>query len=159
MKKAPERTRRMEDIKYYWAEPADQQAIQLLLKQSDLPYEDIAAHLANFIAAKAGDSIIGVNGIEIYGQDGLLRSLAVEPAFRGKGISRELNARILEYARQKGVKKLYLLTLTAENYSAKLGFRKIERASLPESIQATAEFKSLCPQTAVCMLKVIPLKM
>jgi amino-acid N-acetyltransferase len=54
-----------------------------------------------------------------------------------------------------GVKKLYLLTQTAENYAARSGFRKIERDSVPESIQATAEFQSLCPKTAVFMMKSI----
>lgn len=145
----------MDEIKYYWAKPTDEQAIQLLLKQCDLPYEDIAPHLVNFIVAKTSDRVIGVNGIEIQGPNGLLRSLAVEPAFRGRGISLALNARILARAQQMRVKNLYLLTQTVENYAAKSGFHKIARDTVPESIQATSEFKSLCPQTAVCMMKVI----
>ena len=145
----------MEEIKYYWAKPSDLAAIQDLLKKCDLPYEDMSPHLTNFMTAKIGDSVIGVNGIEIYGPDALLRSLAVDLSFRNRGISRELIARILARARQLGVKNLYLLTQTVENYAAKSGFHKIDRNSVPQSIQATAEFKSLCPQSAVCMLKSI----
>jgi amino-acid N-acetyltransferase len=145
----------MEEIKYSWAEPTDKNSIQFLLKKCELPSEDISTHLANFVVAKTGETIIGVNGIEIYGEDGLLRSLAVVPAFRGRGISRELNARILARAHQMGVKNLFLLTQTVENYAIKAGFHKIARDIVPESIRATLEFKSLCPQTAVCMMKLI----
>jgi N-acetylglutamate synthase-like GNAT family acetyltransferase len=145
----------MEKIRYFWADAGDQAAIESLLKQCGLPYEDIASHPVDFVVAKAGETIVGVNGIEIYNQDALLRSLAVEPAFRGTGISRELDARILARAHQKQVTKLYLLTQTVENYAAKMGFQKIARESVPQSIQSTTEFKSLCPKTAVCMMKVI----
>jgi amino-acid N-acetyltransferase len=145
----------MLEIQYSWAEVADMAGIQSLLKQCDLPYQDISSHLANFITAKAGKAIIGVNGLEIYGKDALLRSLAVDPAWRGRNVSSELNARILARARQKGVKHLYLLTQTVENYAVKLGFYKIARDNTPPTIQATTEFKSLCPETAVCMMKTI----
>lgn len=143
----------MEEIKYLWARPEDKAAIQSLLMKCELPYEDISLHLANFILAKFRDTLIGTDGIEIYGQDGLVRSLAVDPAFRGQGISKELNARILARAHQMGVRRLYLLTTTAESYSAKLGFCKIDRESIPKAIQETFEFKSACPKTAVCMMK------
>jgi N-acetylglutamate synthase-like GNAT family acetyltransferase len=145
----------MAEIGYSWAKAGDQTAIQSLLKQCELAYEDISSHLADFVIAKAGERTIGVNGIEIYQQDGLLRSLAVEPSFRDQGISRDLHAMILARAHQKKVKKLYLLTQTIENYAAKIGFRKIARENVPELIQSTNEFRSLCPKTAVCMMKVI----
>jgi amino-acid N-acetyltransferase len=145
----------MGEIKYCWAEPVDEAGIQLLLKKCDLPFEDISLHLANFILAKDGETIIGTNGIEIYQQDGLLRSLAIEPIFRGRGISNELNIRILTRAHQMGIRRLYLLTQTAEKYSAGLGFSTVSRDRVPASILATNEFKTLCPKTAVCMMKII----
>ena len=143
----------MDTPAYGLAEPDDETAIKALLKKCDLPFDDIPSHLKNFVVAKVDDIIIGVNGIEIYGQAGLIRSLAIDPAFRGRGIARELNTRIQRRAQLAGVKELYLLTQTAEQYSAVLGFRKVSRDSAPEPIQATGEFKSLCPKTAVCMMK------
>jgi amino-acid N-acetyltransferase len=145
----------MDEIQYQWAKPNDEASVTSFLIKYDLPYEDISFHLANFILAKAGGTIIGTNGIEIDGQDGLLRSLAVESEFRSRGISKELYTRLLARAHLKGVQRLFLLTQTAEKYSARLGFRTIRRDSLPASIQNTAEFKSLCPKTAICMMKVI----
>ncbi len=145
----------MEEIRYCWAKPADLKAIQTLLKKCELPHEDVSSHLVNFITAKTKSTIIGVNGIEIYGQYGLLRSLAVDPAYRGRGISRDLNANIIARAHQAGVKTLYLFTETAERYAAKLGFSTISRESVPESIQGTTQFRYSCPKTATCMLKEI----
>jgi amino-acid N-acetyltransferase len=145
----------MEEIKYCWAKPNDREAIQQLLQQCNLPFEDIAPHLYNYVIAKAGDLVVGVNGIEIYAQDGLLRSLAVKPAFRRRGISGELNTRVLARAHTMGLRTLYLLTQTIEDYAARSGFHKVDRQSVPETIKNTIEFKSACPETAVCMMKPI----
>jgi len=48
---------------------------------------------------------------------------------------------------------LYLLTTTAQAFSAKLGFAASERSEVPSAIAATAQFRSLCPSTAACMVK------
>jgi len=61
--------------------------------------------------------------------------------------------KIEEYARSKKIDTLYLLTLTAENFFSARGYHKTDRKSAPPALQETTEFKSLCPQTAVCMKK------
>jgi amino-acid N-acetyltransferase len=60
---------------------------------------------------------------------------------------------IFSYAHELGVKELYLLTTTAEKFFPKLGFDSIDRDNVPTPIQATEEFSSICPSTAVCMVK------
>jgi amino-acid N-acetyltransferase len=105
------------------------------------------------VVGRSDGAIVGVIGLEAYGRAALVRSLAVEPAFRGRGIAGELNALIFGLAQRLGVDELYLLTLTASDYFAKLGFQRVNRDDVPESIQATNEFRLLCPQTAVCMMK------
>lgn len=143
----------MQEITYSRALPGDESAIKSLLKACELPYEDITAFLPNFVVGRSDGQIVGVIGLEVYGRAALARSMAVAGEFRGRGIARELNTRIFALARLLGVKELYLLTTTAADYAARLGFQKINRNDAPESIQATGEFKSLCPQTAVCMVK------
>jgi amino-acid N-acetyltransferase len=59
----------------------------------------------------------------------------------------------LAYAHLQGIKELYLLTNTAEGFFSKIGFNKVERDNVPDSIRATKEFQSLCPSTAACMAK------
>jgi amino-acid N-acetyltransferase len=84
---------------------------------------------------------------------GLLRSLAVAKAYRRQGLATQLVNKIEEYARSQKVATLYLLTLTAENFFSGRGYKKIDRKAAPAALQETTEFKSLCPQTAVCMKK------
>jgi amino-acid N-acetyltransferase len=146
----------MEKITYAYAESENLTAIEQLLEECELPYQDVVNHLSHFFIAKKDGKLIGVIGLEIMSTMGLIRSLAVSPSFRGKGIAIELYIRILAYAHLiKGIKKLYLLTLTAEGFFTKLGFEKIDRNNVPDAIQSTEEFRSLCPATAVCMVKKI----
>ena len=48
-----------------------------------------------------------------------------------------------------------LLTQTARDFFAHLGYRVIERTEAPEEVQGSEEFRSLCPASAICMVKII----
>jgi amino-acid N-acetyltransferase len=58
---------------------------------------------------------------------------------------------VLAQTRAAGVSTAYLLTTTADEFFADLGFEEIPRETVPPSIQTTTEFSDLCPETAVCM--------
>ena len=58
-------------------------------------------------------------------------------------------------AEGRGLRALYLLTMTAEHYFPRFGFERIERSSIPRDIADTVEFKSACPATAVAMVRAI----
>ena len=51
------------------------------------------------------------------------------------------------------VRELFLLTQTGERFFAQQGFRVINRQAVPQGIQQSEEFRSLCPSSAVCMAK------
>ena len=95
----------------------------------------------------------GVIGLEIHGQLGLLRSLAVAGRARGGGCGTALVAALEEWAGHNGIATLYLLTNTAETFFARRGYRKRARATVPAAIRRTQEFASLCPGDAVVMSK------
>jgi amino-acid N-acetyltransferase len=135
------------------ATSADARAIAALLRAADLPYEDIAPHLGHFLVARQGATIIGAIGLEVYAPDGLLRSLVVAPAYRGRGLGDELVRRLEGAAADWGVERFWLLTTTAEAFFARRGFQVTPRAAAPAEIAATHEFKSLCPSTAICMTR------
>ncbi len=78
---------------------------------------------------------------------GLLRSLAVEPDRRARGIARSLYERLLADASQAGITALYCLTNTADGFFTGLGFGPVPRLEAPQGIQATAEFSGLCPSS------------
>lgn len=52
---------------------------------------------------EAGGALVGVIALERFGTDGLLRSLAVAPEFRNRGLRRDLVTRLEKYAREDGV--------------------------------------------------------
>ena len=138
---------------FAFATRADLPAIAALLSECALPADDVQAHVDHFVVARYRERLVGVVGLELADRAALLRSLAVEPAWRNRGVARALYARILAHARLLGIEKLYLLTTTARAFFAKLGFATCERSEVPSAIAATAQFRSLCPSTAVCMVK------
>jgi protein-tyrosine-phosphatase len=77
----------------------------------------------------------------------------VAPEFRGQGIARALCSRVETHAAQQEIHALYLLTTTAETFFAGLGFGRANRDTIPEAIRSTAEFSSLCPDSAAVMVK------
>jgi amino-acid N-acetyltransferase len=136
---------------------ADKQAVLDLLGRAELPVEDLTDEtMNNFVVAKGQDTaVIGVAGVEIFADNGLLRSLAVDSACRGKGLGTLLTRKIESLAWHRGIRTLYLLTLTAADFFSKIGYEMIQRDRVPESIQNTPEFKGLCPVSAVCLFKVL----
>jgi amino-acid N-acetyltransferase len=143
----------MREISFAFATPADAASVQRLLAEGQLPAQDILQYLEHFVLALADEEPVAVVGLEILGPAGLLRSLAVSAAYRGRGLAKALCARAFAHARLQGVHELYLLTTTAERFFAKLGFNKVERARVPDAVRSTEEFRNLCPSTAVCMAK------
>ena len=141
---------------YSFADPNDKGQIRRLLSQCDLPTLYVHRHLKSFMVARADKKIIGVIGIEVYGRIGLFRSLCVDEAYRGRGIAKILNKKLLAYARIWKIDRLYLFTLYAEKFASKLGFRKIDKKRIPKSIRSTWQFrKSHFYPSVICMMKKI----
>ena len=131
-------------------------AIKRLLESCDLHHRDLSPlQLAHFLLAWDGARMVGVVGLEILGHSALLRSLAVEADYRNRKIASSLVGRLEDYAKSSQVDNLYLLTMTAEGFFTKLGYRRTARDSAPAGIQKTTEFRNLCPASAVCMVKQI----
>lgn len=135
------------------ARPSDLAEVTSLLAACALPHEDLTpSHLALFQIIRRR-TLVAVVGLECFGDDGLVRSLAVTPEWRGQKLGRDLVAAVESSARQSGVRNLYLLTLTAQEFFAKRGYQVTDRPTLPAHILTSAEFVRLCPASAICMSK------
>lgn len=77
---------------------------------------------------------------------------AVAESARGRGLGGRLTGEVIEAARAAGLRRLYLLTTTAEAIFPRYGFRRIERWEAPARVQASVEFRELCPASAVAMM-------
>jgi len=130
-------------------------AVQDLLLACGLPAEDLTPdHLDHFTLCLAPEEeLVGAIGLEVRGDSGLLRSLAVSPSQREVGLGGWLVTAAEQHASGLGVAELYLLTTTAARYFGKRGFETIDRTDLPAEISATEEVSRLCPASAVVMRK------
>ncbi len=126
---------------------------QSLLRAAELPYADIGPHLESFFLARQSDQLIGLAGFERYGEVALLRSVTVAESARGLGVGRQLCDACFYYASTLGIRSLYLLTETATNYFATMGFKEIPRDHAPPPIRNTKEFREYCPRSAVLMTR------
>ena len=139
--------------------PTDEPSIRQLLTLCDLPESDITPEqLRHFLVLKEKGQIIGVVGIETFGRFGLLRSLAIDPGHRRRGFASQIVEKAEEYAASLKIDTLYLLTMKAEGFFSKRDYRRVQRDSAPAPVQGTAEFKNLCPVSAVCMVKHLKIK-
>jgi amino-acid N-acetyltransferase len=140
-----------DEMKLRSAKEEDIPVVQQLLKENDLPIEDIPMKIGCLVMAHKGAQFLGVGGIERYGELGLLRSIVINNPFRGKGYGRTLCDLLIDQAKSRGIRELYLLTMTSESFFKHLGFRRIDRKIVPKVLQETSEFKELCPVSSVCM--------
>lgn len=134
----------------------DEVALDTLLQACELPTEDITPEmLEHFRVAHLDKALVGCAGVEVLGESGLLRSVAVDEAHRGTGLGKELVAAAEELAREEGVQTLYLLTTTAEGFFAGLGYRKVPREEAPADVAGTEQFATLCPSSSSFMAKTL----
>jgi amino-acid N-acetyltransferase len=133
----------------------DLEAVREMLLSAGLPLDGVEDNFDDFIVAEEARGIAGVIGVERYGSAALLRSAAVFPGARGTGVGGHLVREILERVAAQGVREIYLLTTTAEEYFPRFGFTRSTREEVPEPVRASREFQGACPDTAVVMKRVL----
>ena len=125
-----------------------------LLTECGLPVADIhAGSPVSFFGVRRDGLLQGTIGLELFPPVALLRSLAVCPAARKRGLGGQLLAFAEKFARGRGVDTLYLLTTNAGNYFLQRGYTPAVRATAPDAIQKTSQFAALCPATSLLLFR------
>ena len=128
-----------------------------LLAAARLPTGDLTeAHCEHFYFSGPSSAPDGLVGLELFGEVALLRSLVVADHLRGSGAGSLLLAHAERQAKLAGVRRLYLLTTTAETFFARRGYARADRAAAPAAIRTTHEFAGMCPASAAFMVKPLP---
>lgn len=136
------------------ATSADREEVEVLLRGASLPLDGVPASLSGYTVAEVdGKGVIGVAGLELYGDAALLRSTAVSSDWQSAGVGRALVEEVLERAKREGAREVYLLTTTAESWFPKFGFRCITREEVPAAVTASEEFQGACPDSAKVMTR------
>lgn len=131
-------------------------AVMALLTASGLPVADLVPEdMHGFLGIHVEGSLVAVGGLQRAGSDGLLRSVATDPGFRGRGYAERIVNALESSALRCGVRSLYLLTETATGYFERRGYRAADRSSAPVDIATTTQFTELCPDSAAFMFRPI----
>ena len=124
------------------------------LARAKLPTADVEAPGRLFWRFETRDEVpVGFGGLEVHGDDALLRSLVTLPPVRGRGIGTAIVAALEFEARLHECRNLWLITNTAAEFYERLGYARCDRAVVPPAIAATGEFAELCPASADVLMK------
>jgi amino-acid N-acetyltransferase len=128
-----------------------------LLRRAALSEKGVAERWGHYFVVHEDDGrVVGVAGLEVHGEDGLLRSVAVDEDYRGQGLGAALVEAVLERAATLGLGTVYLLTVDAHDYFARLGFADCPREEASPAIGSSWEFTTGCPVTAAFMQRAVP---
>src|ERR1700730_12474301 len=106
------------DVQMRAANDSDHDAVSALLSASRLATLDSSSQFGpQYVVANDSEGrLVGVAGVEVYGSDALLRSVAVAPSFRSQGLGRQLTRDRLRWAAEHEISTVYLLTTDASSY-------------------------------------------
>lgn len=106
------------------------------LEQLDYPEKYVLPNNGQIFLAKLGDEIVGCVAMVNMGESGFeLAKMAVSPIAQGKGIGRKLCLAAINYARELGVKTVWLesnrVLIPALTMYANVGFREVPSIPTP----------------------------
>jgi amino-acid N-acetyltransferase len=82
----------------------------------------------------AADSVVGCGALHVMWEDlAEIRTVAVDPAYRGQKIGHRLVAELLQAARELGVARVFCLTFETRFFGS-FGFAEIDGAPVPHSV-------------------------
>lgn len=141
------------------ARPEDAEAIALLIEHYAAEglllgraREEIRAGIDRFLVAREGTRIAGCVALESYGPRlAEIRSIAVDPASRGRGRGEQLLRAAMAEARRRGYERVFAMT-HAREFFLRYGFRPVARETIPEKIERDC---SHCPRAKGCRLEAV----
>jgi amino-acid N-acetyltransferase len=131
--------------------PSDRSAVLALLESAGLPTAGLDRAADSLLVARSDNRVIGSVALEEYPSGVLLRSVAVDVGWRGKGLGQRLTAAALSLAAARGHRAAFLLTTSAAGFFPRFGFAVITRDQVPSDVAGSIEFSSACPATAIVM--------
>ncbi len=135
-------------------EPVHLDKLKVFLQENKLPFQDVSLSDSYYLIYQNDEGqIVASGGLELYGNCALLRSIAVDGKYRGQMIGHQVVLELLNEARHRQLKSIYLLTETAQRFFEQRGFAIVNRSVAPTQILQSTEFKSTCPASAICMHK------
>jgi len=127
------------------------ETFRTLLKASGLPADDLNYQKDLLVGYYEANELVGTGALEIYGNYALLRSLSVKLGIRGRAVGTTITEYLIDEARSRNIKAIYLLTEKAREFFLKKGFTDTTRDAVPQELNASSEFAGVCPESASVM--------
>jgi N-acetylglutamate synthase-like GNAT family acetyltransferase len=147
----------MPDIPKLTAHPlrvGERAALKAALTKAELPTVDVEEPGRLFWRFENQDEVpVGFGGLEVHGEDALMRSLVTLPPVRNRGVGTAMVAALEFEARLHGCRSIWLITTTAGDFYQRRGYARCERVVVPSAIGETTEFSTLCPDDANVLMK------
>jgi N-acetylglutamate synthase-like GNAT family acetyltransferase len=131
----------------------ERDGLKAALVRAGLPADDVERDGPLFWRFERDDVPVGFAGIEVHGQDALLRSLITLPPLRQQGIGGAMIDKMEVEARARGASTIYLLTRDFVPFFTRLGYAPCGRDRLPPAIAAAGPFANACLDDATAMVK------
>ena len=139
------------DVQLRSASHFDWEQVVALLERCRLPAADVVDIIENFHVALCDGHIVGCAAAEHHEESILIRSVAVEPEYRERGIASRLVEALLMRARGREARDAYLLSAVAPAYFARWGFSLIPAEEAPPEVKASSAFQRAIQTSALCM--------
>jgi len=134
------------------ARPGDMAGVRNLLERSGLhePADEGDASAYFYLRNESG--MAACVALEVFGEDAILRALAVDPDWRGGGYGWILADTAVNEARHRGVRRIYLLTEYASDFfAAKHGFRVVDHTTASPAVASSRTFQGSTGSKFVAM--------
>ena len=107
---------------------------RLLSKATVTLYEDVQEFFVAEVGAEGGADVVGCGALHVLWEDlAEVRTVAVDPAMRGRGIGALVLSRLLDQARSIGVERVFCLTFET-GFFGRHGFVEIEGAPVGHDV-------------------------
>ncbi|WER50286.1 GNAT family N-acetyltransferase [Cupriavidus sp. WKF15] len=130
---------------------SDWHHIAALLEQCGLPTSDTYELIEDFQVAIYEDRIVGCAAAEYRGSHVLIRSVAVEPAYRENGIATRPVEILLMRARGTEAHDAYIFSTVAPAYFARWGFSLVATEEVPHEVKLLPAVQRAALTSALCM--------
>ena len=105
---------------------------RLLSKATVVLYEDVQ----EFHVAEVDGAVVGCGALHVMWEDlAEVRTLAVDPALRGQGVGHAILTRLLDTARDLGIRRVFCLTFETD-FFGRHGFEALEEVPVDPTVAA-----------------------
>ncbi|HEY7664823.1 MAG TPA: GNAT family N-acetyltransferase [Xanthobacteraceae bacterium] len=114
----------------------ERDGLKAALTKAGLPAGDVDdAHILFWRFESYEDVPVGFGGLELHGDDALLRSVLTLPPLRQIGIGSAIVSALEAEARAHSCRAIYLLTASHQDFFSRLGYTRCAHAKLPQAIR------------------------